>query len=134
MLKKSAKHKVKSYFSLCKSVFAWETKNEAKNVNKNSIFSSIFVIIFYLLTTITWKIAWWTLVFRHNFYIFFYNEKLRKIYRSFINKFLFYHTSLEQDNFSTQPDKIRKSEIFTTFEKIQCLFINSLKFEETKSI
>ena len=35
--------------------------------------------------------------------------------------------------FSVQPDKIRKSEIFTTFEKIHCLFLNNLKSEETKS-
>ena len=27
--------------------------------------------------------------------------------------------------FSIQPDKIRKSEIFTTFEKIPCLFLNN---------
>ena len=32
--------------------------------------------------------------------------------------------------FSIQPDKIRKSEIFTTFEKIDRLFINNLKSEE----
>ena len=35
--------------------------------------------------------------------------------------------------FSIQPDKIRKSEIFTTFEKIHLLFLNNLKSEETKS-
>ena len=35
--------------------------------------------------------------------------------------------------FSIQPDKIRKSEIFTTFEKIHRLSINNLKSEETKS-
>ena len=35
--------------------------------------------------------------------------------------------------FSIQPDKIRKSEIFTTFRKIHLSFINSLKSEETKS-
>ena len=35
--------------------------------------------------------------------------------------------------FSIQPDKIRKSKIFTTFEKIHCLFLNNLKSEETKS-
>ena len=35
--------------------------------------------------------------------------------------------------FSIQPDKIRKSEIFTTFEKIHCSFLNNLKSEETKS-
>ena len=35
--------------------------------------------------------------------------------------------------FSIQPDKIRNSEIFTTFEKIHHSFINNLKSEETKS-
>ena len=35
--------------------------------------------------------------------------------------------------FSIQPDKIRKSEIFTTFEKIHLPFLNNLKSEETKS-
>ena len=35
--------------------------------------------------------------------------------------------------FSIQPDKIQKSEIFTTFEKIHCSFLNNLKSEETKS-
>ena len=34
---------------------------------------------------------------------------------------------------SIQPDKIRKSEICTTFEKIHRSFINHLKTEETKS-
>ena len=35
--------------------------------------------------------------------------------------------------FSIQPDKIRKSEIFTTFEKIHHSFLNNLQSEETKS-
>ena len=35
--------------------------------------------------------------------------------------------------FSIQPDQIRKSEIFTTFEKIHRSFLNNLKSEETKS-
>ena len=35
--------------------------------------------------------------------------------------------------FSTQPDKIWKSEIFTTFGKIHHSFFNNLKSEETKS-
>ena len=35
--------------------------------------------------------------------------------------------------FSIQPHKIRKSEIFTTFEKIHRSFINNLKSGETKS-
>ena len=35
--------------------------------------------------------------------------------------------------FSVQPDKIQKSKTFTAFEKIHRLFLNNLKFEETKS-
>ena len=35
--------------------------------------------------------------------------------------------------FSIQPDKIRKSEMFTTFEKIHRSFISNLKSEETKN-
>ena len=35
--------------------------------------------------------------------------------------------------FSIQPEKIRKSEIFATFEKIHRSFLNNLKSEETKS-
>ena len=35
--------------------------------------------------------------------------------------------------FSIQPDKIRKSKIFTTFEKIHRSFLNNLKSKETKS-
>ena len=35
--------------------------------------------------------------------------------------------------FSIPQDKVRKSEIFTTFEKIDHSFLNNLKSEETKS-
>ena len=35
--------------------------------------------------------------------------------------------------FSIQPEKIRKSEIFTTFEKVHLSFLNNLKSDETKS-
>ena len=51
-----------------------------------------------------------------------------------------YKVSQEETNllkaslyFPIQTDKIRKSEIFTTFEKIHRSFINNLKSEETKS-
>ena len=33
--------------------------------------------------------------------------------------------------FSIQPDKIRKSEIFTTFEKIHCSFLNSRESQKS---
>ena len=36
-------------------------------------------------------------------------------------------------DFSVQPDKIQKSEIFTTFEKSYRSFISNLKSKETKS-
>ena len=35
--------------------------------------------------------------------------------------------------FSIQPDKIRKFQIFTTFENIHCLFINNLKSKGIKN-
>ena len=35
--------------------------------------------------------------------------------------------------FSIQPDKIQKSEIFTTYEKIHRTFLKNLKSQETKS-
>ena len=35
--------------------------------------------------------------------------------------------------FSIQPDQIQKSEIFTTFKKIHCSFLNNIKSEETQS-
>ena len=35
--------------------------------------------------------------------------------------------------FSIQPDTIRKSEIFTTFEKVSLSFINNLNSDKTKS-
>ena len=51
-----------------------------------------------------------------------------------------YELSQEESNllkvglyFSIQPDKIWKSEVFTTFKKIHCLLFNNLKSEETKN-
>ena len=57
-----------------------------------------------------------------------------------ITNFTQYELSQEESDllktglyFSIQSDKIRKSEIFTTFEKIHRSFINNLKSEETKN-
>ena len=57
-----------------------------------------------------------------------------------ISNFMQYELSHEESDllkaglyFSVQPDKTRKSEIFTTFEKIHRCFTNNLKCEETKS-
>ena len=51
-----------------------------------------FCDIFDLLTSRTQKKALWPLVFKPDFYLFCYNEQLRKIYRNFI---ILYHTSLK---------------------------------------
>ena len=57
-----------------------------------------------------------------------------------INNLTEYELSQEESDFlkaglyfSIQPDKIRKSEIFTTFEKIYRSFISNLKSKETKN-
>ena len=57
-----------------------------------------------------------------------------------INNLTQYELSQEESDllkavlyFSIQPHKIRKSEIFTTFEKIHRSFIDNLKSKETKS-
>ena len=56
-----------------------------------------------------------------------------------ITNLMQYELSLEESDllkadlyFSIQQDKIRKSEIFTTFEKIHRSFLNNLKSDETK--
>ena len=79
---------------MCKSVFARETPTKTENVNKKQSLLFSFCNIFDLLTSRTQKIAWWAPVFKPDFYIFPYNEQLRKIERKFIDKFLLYHTSL----------------------------------------
>ena len=57
-----------------------------------------------------------------------------------ITNFMQYEFSQEETDllkaclyFSIQPDKIEKSEIFTTFQKIHCSFIKNVKSDETKS-
>ena len=63
--------------------------------------------------------------------IFTANETITKLMQSQLSQ---KHTDLLKAGsyFSIQPDKIRKSEIFTTFEKIHRSFLNNLKSEETK--
>ena len=53
-------------------------KNETNDANKKSSTFS-FCNIFDLLTSRTQKIAWWPPVCKRAFYIFPYNEQLRKI-------------------------------------------------------
>ena len=58
-------------------------KIETKYVNKCSLFCSIFVtfLIFWPLGLLCGIIVWWPPFFKPDFYIFSYNEKLRKIYK-----------------------------------------------------
>ena len=96
LLKKWAKHKVKSYI-YCVNQFLRKKHHEKWNQEckqKQSLLFN-FCNIFYLLTPSTQKIAWRLLVFKPDYHIFSYNEQqVRKIWRNFIDKFLLYHTSL----------------------------------------
>ena len=100
LLKKWAKHKVKSYI-YCVNQFLREKRHKKWNQEckqKQSLLFN-FCNIFDLLTSRTQKIAWWPPVFKPDFYIFSFNEQLRKILKSFIDKFLLYHTSLRMCSF-----------------------------------
>ena len=99
LLKKWAKHKVRSYI-YCVNQFLRKKHHEKWNQEckqKQSLLFN-FCNIFYLLIPSTQKIAWWLLVFKPDYHIFSYNEQqLRKIWRNFIDKFLLYNTSLIWD-------------------------------------
>ena len=88
LFKKWAKHKVNQFLRE-KHHKKWNQECKQKQY---LLFN--FCNIFDLLTSRTQKIAWWCPVFRPDFYIFSYNQQLRKMLRNFIDKFLFYHTSL----------------------------------------
>ena len=80
LFKKWAKHKVKSYI-YCVNQFLREKRHKKWNQEckqKQSLLFN-FCNIFDLLTSRTQKIAWWPPVFKPDFYIFSYNEQLRKI-------------------------------------------------------
>ena len=59
-----------------------------------------FPNIFDILNSRTQKISWEPPVFKHDFYIFSYNEQLEKVQRNFMDKFLLYHTYLKFYNYS----------------------------------
>ena len=80
LFKKWAKHKVKSYI-YCVNQFLHEKRHKKWSQEckqKQSLLFS-FCNIFDLLISRTEKIAWWPPVFKLDFYIFSYNEQLRKI-------------------------------------------------------
>ena len=80
LLKKWAKHKVKSYIYFVNQ-FLHEKRHTEVNQEckqKESLLID-FSNVFDLLTSRTQKIAWWPPVFKPDFYIFFYIEQLRKI-------------------------------------------------------
>ena len=80
LLKKWAKHKVKSYI-YCVSRFLREKRHKKWNQESKQkqylLFN--FCNILDLLTSRTQVIAWWLPAFRPDFYMFSYNEQLRKI-------------------------------------------------------
>ena len=68
-----------------------------------------------------------------------YKDIARKYGNDTIKDFRKYEKRKEESDlfkaglyFSIKPDKIRKSKIFTTFEKIHRLFLNNFKSEEIK--
>ena len=80
LLKKWAKHKVKSYI-YCVNQFLRKKRHEKWNQEckqKQSLLYN-FCDIFDLLTYRTQKIVSWPPVFKPDFYIFSYNDQLRKI-------------------------------------------------------
>ena len=96
LFRKWAEHKVK-YDIYCVNQFLREKRHKKWNQEckqKQSLLFN-FCNIFDPLTSRTQKIAWSPPVFKPDFYIFFYNEQLRKIYRNFIYKFSLYHTFLK---------------------------------------
>ena len=95
LFKKWAQHKVKSCI-YCVNQFFCEKRHKkwSQECKQKQSLLFIFCNIFDLLISRTEKIAWWPPVFKSDFYIFSYNEQLRKIYRNFISTFLLYHTSL----------------------------------------
>ena len=67
------------------------------------------------------------------------NVPIFRAYKTITN-LMQYELSQDESNllkacffFFFQQDKIRRSEIFTTFQKIHCSFLNNPKSEETKS-
>ena len=103
-----------------------------------------------LKTSLILKFSWQNSLFTQNSSLYTQQKKLSSLMRDCnlpiftanetITNLTQYELSQEESDllkaglyFSIQPDKIGKSKIFTTFEKIHLLFLNNLKSEETKS-
>ena len=138
-----------------KSSFVAPSSSVIKNWNifqKNSVYPKIFYLHSFLLLTSTSLQNLYHCILRNrcrNSYAF--NKKnLSSLTRDCslpiftsnktITNLTHYELSQEESDllkaglyFSIQPDEIRESKIFTTFEKIHCSFFNNLKSEETKS-
>ena len=99
MFKKLAKHKVKSN-TYCVNQFLRKKRhknwNQECKQNQSILFN--FCNIFDLFTSRPQKIAWWAPDLRPDFYIFSYNEQVRKIYRNFIDKFFVVSYLLENSS------------------------------------
>ena len=75
-----SKHKVKSYMYFVNQFLVEKPHKKCnQECKEKQSFLFNFWNIFDLLTSRTQKIAWWPPVFKPDFYIFSYNEKLRKI-------------------------------------------------------
>ena len=90
------------------------------NLSKNVLSKQLSTIDYYILTKFI------TLGNKKSLQISLYTQQkeLSSLTRDFLKSVLY---------FSIQPDKIRKSEIFSIYQDIHCLFISNLKSEETKS-
>ena len=138
-----------------KSSFVAPSSSVIKNWNifqKNSVYPKIFYLRSFLLLTSTSLQNLYHCILRNrcrNRYAL-NKKKLSSLTRDCslpiftsnktITNLTHYELSQEESDllkaglyFSIQPDEIRESKIFTTFEKIHCSFFNNLKSEETKS-
>ena len=84
LFKKWDKHKIKPHVYYVNQFLCKKKWNQACKQKQSLLFN--FCNTFYILTFRTQKIAWWATVLKPDFYIFSYNEQLRKVYRNFIDK------------------------------------------------
>ena len=86
LFKKWAKHKVKSYIYCVNQLLSEKHhKKWGQECKQNQSLLFNFCNIFDLMISRTEKMAWRPPVFKPYFYIFFYNDKLRKIERNFMD-------------------------------------------------
>ena len=142
---------VKMLYQFIKDSFVVPSTSVMKNSNifqKYLVYLKTFYLQTFLLLTSTSITSYYTKLLQKS--LFNQQNKLSSPARDYnlpiftankiITNLLQYELSQEESDllkaglyFSIQPDKIQKSEIFTTFEKIHRLFLNNLTSEETKT-